>query len=63
MSLAGQLIPLGQPIDFIGIGDDTIDFIEVKTGKARLTKAEKKISELVEAGKVRFRLMREEDFR
>lgn len=57
-----RLIPLGQPIDFIGIGNDVIDFIEIKTGKARMTKAERKISELVEAGKVRFRLMREEDF-
>jgi len=57
-----RLIPLGQPIDFIGVGNDTIDFIEIKTGRARLTNAEKKIKDLIEKGKVRFREMREADY-
>jgi predicted Holliday junction resolvase-like endonuclease len=45
----------GSPIDFVGIKyDEGIDFIEVKTGKARLSDDEKKLRELIEAGKVNY---------
>jgi len=54
-----RLIPLGQPIDFIGIKNRrSIDFIEVKTGGAGLSKEESEIRRLVEEGKTRFLLMR-----
>lgn len=63
MSLLGEykrIIPLGQPIDFIGVSDDYIDFIEVKTGTAGLSPMETEIKELIEKGKVRF-ILRKED--
>jgi predicted Holliday junction resolvase-like endonuclease len=45
----------GSPIDFVGIKyDEGIDFIEVKTGKARLSADELKLRELIEAGKVNY---------
>ena len=55
-----RIIPLGQPVDFIGISDDYVDFIEVKTGASALTLEEKGIKGLIEKGKVRFVLKREE---
>ena len=54
-----RLIPLGQPIDFIGIKNmRSIDFIEVKTGSASLTREEAEIRRLVEEGNTRFLVMR-----
>jgi predicted Holliday junction resolvase-like endonuclease len=53
-----RFIPLGQPIDSIGIAKDRIDFIEVKSGNAALTTEEKLIEYLVKAKKVNFVLMR-----
>ena len=49
---------LGSPIDFIGFngldidGEINIKFIEIKTGKSRLTRDEKRIKEAVEAKRV-----------
>ncbi len=60
-----RIIPLGQPIDFIGIkNNDKIDFIEVKSGENHiLTMEEKHIKNLIAAGRVNFRLIKisEED--
>ncbi len=60
-----RIIPLGQPIDFIGIkNDERIDFIEVKSGVSHLlTLEEKHIKNLIAAGRVNFRLIKvsEED--
>ena len=45
-----RLFYLGDPIDFVGIKyGEGIDFIEVKTGKARLTEDEKKLKDLIDA--------------
>lgn len=55
-----RIIPLGQPVDFIGISDEYVDFIEVKTGTSGLTLEETEIKGLIEKGKVRFILKREE---
>jgi len=50
-----RLFYLGAPIDFIGIKyDESIDFIEVKTGRFRLTDDEKKLRELIEDGRVNY---------
>ena len=50
-----RLFYLGEPIDFVGIKyDDGVDFIEVKTGKFRLSEDEKKLRELIEAGRVNY---------
>lgn len=55
-----RIIPLGWPIDFIGIKNgDRIDFIEVKSGAFHvLTDEEKHIKSLISAGRVHFRLIK-----
>lgn len=55
-----RIIPLGWPIDFIGIkNNDRIDFIEVKSGTTHvLTEEEKHIKNLIMSGRVRFRLIK-----
>ncbi len=55
-----RIIPLGWPIDFIGIkNNDRIDFIEVKSGQTHLlTEEEKHIKNLVLSGRVSFRLIK-----
>ena len=50
-----RLFYLGDPIDFVGIKyDEGVDFIEVKTGRFRLTEDEKRLRELIEQGKVNY---------
>lgn len=45
---------LGNPVDGIQFNDDEIMFVEIKTGKSRLSKSQKKFRNLVENGKVSF---------
>ncbi len=58
-----RIIPLGQPIDFIGIkNNERIDFIEVKSGiNYILTEEEKHIKNLIAQGRVNFRLIKVSD--
>ena len=50
-----RLFYLGEPIDFVGIKyDEGVDFIEVKTGKARLTEDERKLKELIDSKMVNY---------
>jgi predicted Holliday junction resolvase-like endonuclease len=50
-----RLFYLGDPIDFIGIKyGEGIDFIEVKTGRFRLTEDERKLRDLIEGGMVHY---------
>ena len=58
------IIPLGQPVDFIGIKNgQKIDFIEVKSSSSKnsngysLTQEEKEIQKLVKQGAINFRLV------
>ncbi len=55
-----RIIPLGWPIDFIGIKNgERIDFIEVKSGTTHiLTEEEKHIKNLIADGRVHFRLIK-----
>lgn len=55
-----RIIPLGWPIDFIGVkNNERVDFIEVKSGNfATLTEEEKHIKNLVAKGQVYFRLIK-----
>src|SRR3990167_11517405 len=55
-----RIIPLGWPIDFIGIkNNERIDFIEVKSGINHiLTEEEKHIKNLIIQGRVNFRLIK-----
>jgi predicted Holliday junction resolvase-like endonuclease len=49
---------LGNPIDGVSFGADSIHFIEIKTGKARLTNSQKIVKQLVKEGKVYFATFR-----
>ncbi|MCK4368972.1 MAG: hypothetical protein KAV68_04825 [Dehalococcoidales bacterium] len=50
-----RLFYLGEPVDFVGIKyDEGIDFIEVKTGRASLTKDEKRLKDLIELKMVNY---------
>jgi len=50
-----RLFYLGEPIDFVGIKyDEGVDFIEVKTGRFRLTEDEQKLRQLIEEGRVSY---------
>lgn len=55
-----RIIPLGWPIDFIGIKNgEKIDFIEVKSGHfAQLSEEEKHIKNLIQSGRINFRLIK-----
>ncbi len=55
-----RIIPLGHPVDFVGVkNNERIDFIEVKSGQSYiLTHEEKHIKNLIEAGRVNFRLIK-----
>jgi predicted Holliday junction resolvase-like endonuclease len=49
---------LGNPIDYIVFEEEEIIFLEVKTGKSRLNKSQKRIKDLIDRGKIRFEEMR-----
>lgn len=50
-----RLFYLGDPVDFIGIKyGEGVDFIEVKTGRFRLTEDERKLRDLIEEGMVNY---------
>ncbi len=50
-----RLFYLGEPIDFVGIKyGEGIDFIEVKTDKARLTEDEKRLKDLIDSKLVNY---------
>jgi predicted Holliday junction resolvase-like endonuclease len=49
---------LGQPIDFIVFEDEVIKFVEVKSGRSKLSPSQRKVREHVEQGKVVFELFR-----
>jgi predicted Holliday junction resolvase-like endonuclease len=52
---------LGQPIDYLFIGDSEIVFIEVKTGDSTLSSKQKNIKKMIEEKKVRFETHRLND--
>ena len=49
---------IGMPIDFIAFDDDAIKFIEVKTGKAKLSHNQQRIKKLVEDKKIEWHELR-----
>ena len=50
-----RLFYLGEPVDFVGIKyDEGIDFIEVKSGRSRLTPDEQRLQTLVESKRVSY---------
>jgi len=49
---------LGNPVDGIQFTDDEIIFVEIKTGKSKLSKNQKAIKEIVKSGNIRFATFR-----
>lgn len=49
---------LGSPIDGISFNDDEIVFIEIKTGRSRLSNNQKKVKELINNCAIRFETFR-----
>lgn len=49
---------LGRPIDFISFDEDSVKFIEVKTGQSQLSNKQKFIKKQIEDGKVEFKEVR-----
>lgn len=49
---------LGMPIDFISFDEDTIKFIEVKTGQSQLSAKQKHIKNQIENHQVEFKEVR-----
>ena len=49
---------LGMPIDFISFDQDTIKFIEVKTGNSQLSPKQKYIQQQIKNGHVEFKELR-----
>ena len=50
-----RLFYLGDPVDFVGVKyGEGIDFIEVKTGRSRLTEDEKKLKDLIDCKLVNY---------
>lgn len=49
---------LGMPIDYIAFDEDSIKFIEVKTGSSMLSPKQNKIKNLINQGKVEFKEVR-----
>jgi predicted Holliday junction resolvase-like endonuclease len=43
----GNLLFVGKPIDYIHFGKDVITFIEIKSGRSRLSKSQKKIKSMI----------------
>ena len=49
---------LGEPLDYIIFNEDEVVFLEVKSGESKLNSKQVKIKKNVEAGKVRFEILR-----
>lgn len=45
---------ISSPIDGVNFGKDAITFVEIKTGKSKLSKGQKRIRDLVRDGKVNY---------
>ena len=44
-------------MDLIGVNQETVDFIEIKTKGSTLTKGEKKVRKLIEEKRVNYRIV------
>jgi hypothetical protein len=45
---------ISSPVDGVNFGQDEITIVEIKTGKSRLSKSQKRIRELVRQGKIAY---------
>lgn len=51
---------IGDPIDFVHFDEDKVTFVEVKSGKSQLSTKQRRIRDLIKAGKVEFTIYRVE---
>jgi len=51
---------IGDPIDFIHFDEEKVTFVEVKSGKSQLSTKQRRIRDLINAGKVEFTIYRVE---
>lgn len=49
---------IGNPVDGIQFTDEEIIFVEIKTGKSRLTKSQKRLKNIILGGNVKFATFR-----
>lgn len=49
---------LGQPVDYIIFGDETVTFVEVKSGNSTLSKKQRTIRDNILAGRVAWEVIR-----
>lgn len=49
---------LGKPIDYIAFEEEAITIIEIKSGKAQLTKKQRQVRDLIKDGKVYWKEVR-----
>lgn len=49
-----DLVPMFRPIDYVVFAEDEIVFLEIKIGASQLSEKQRRIKNLIEAGKVRF---------
>jgi len=49
---------IGDPIDFVHFDEDKVTFVEVKSGKSQLSTKQRRIRDMVKAGKVDFVIYR-----
>ncbi len=54
----GKFLFLGQPIDGIIFGEDSISFIEIKTGHSQLNGNQKRVKKQIEEGRIEFKELR-----
>jgi predicted Holliday junction resolvase-like endonuclease len=45
---------IGDPIDFVHFDEDKVTFVEVKSGKSQLSTKQRRIRDMIKAGKVEF---------
>jgi len=51
---------IGDPIDFVHFDEEMVTFVEVKSGKSQLSTKQRRIRDLIKAGKVEFTIYRVE---
>ncbi|MFB6088275.1 MAG: Holliday junction resolvase-like protein [Candidatus Aenigmatarchaeota archaeon] len=49
---------IGDPIDGVVFGDDEVVFTEIKTGKSKLSKKQKRIKNMIENGQISWKEIR-----
>lgn len=49
-----DLVFLGMPLDYVHFGEEKITFIEIKSGKSKLSTKQRRLRNLIRDGKIEF---------